>query len=72
MDSPVSNEGNKGVFNNRRMIYYLKGLLRNILNSTVSLLAFSDDKLKVTKRGKINRFTKIVNSKIGYYFYVGV
>lgn len=54
------------------MIYYLKGLLRNILNSTVSLLAFSDDKLKVTKRGKINRFTKIVNSKIGYYFYVGV
>lgn len=54
------------------MIRYLKGLLRNIFNPAVSLLAFIDDKSRVSKRGKVNRFAKIVNSEIGRYSYVGV
>lgn len=54
------------------MLRYLKGLLRNLFNPAVSLLVFIDDKSSVNRRGKINRFAKVVNSRIGRYSYVGV
>lgn len=54
------------------MIHYLKGLLCNIFNPAVSLLAFIDDRSRVSKKGRVNRFAKVVNSKIGRYSYVGV
>lgn len=54
------------------MIRYLKGLLCNLFNPAVSLLAFIDGRSRVDRRGKINRFAKIVSSRIGRYSYVGV
>lgn len=54
------------------MISYLKGFLSNLFNPAVSLFTFIDNRSKVNKKGKINRFAKVVNSKIGKYSYVGV
>lgn len=50
---------------------YFKGLLRNLRNPAVSLLAMIDEKSKVDPKARINRFVKIVNSSVGRYSYVG-
>lgn len=54
------------------MIRYLKGFLSNLFNPAVSLLMFIDGRSEVDRRGKVNRFAKIVNSSVGRYSYVGV
>lgn len=54
------------------MIRYLKGFILNIFNPSVSFLAFVDDKSKIDKLSKVNRFAKMVNSSIGKYSYIGV
>lgn len=53
------------------MINYLKGLLKNLNNPAVSLLALVDNRCDISRKAKINRFVKMVNSTIGRYSYIG-
>ena len=51
---------------------YIKGLFKNLANRAVSFLALVDDKSQISKFAKINRFARIVESKIGRYSYIGI
>ena len=50
----------------------IKGVLKNLFNPAVSILAFVDNKSKVDKRAKIYRFAHVVQSMIGRYSYIGI
>lgn len=54
------------------MIHYLIGFLLNVFNPAISLFTFIDTQSNVDRKSKVNRFAKIVNSKVGRYSYVGV
>lgn len=51
---------------------YIKGLFKNLANRAISFLALVDDKSQISKLAKINRFARIVDSKIGSYSYIGI
>lgn len=53
------------------MIQYFKGIIKNLLNPAVSLFALIDDKCHISKKAKINRGVKIVNSTVDRYSYAG-
>ncbi len=53
------------------MIKYLLGLLKNLFNPAVSILAMIDNLSVVDRKAKINRTAKIFHSTIGRYSYVG-
>lgn len=53
------------------MIDYIKGIIKNLFNPAISLFALVDNRSKISKKAKINRNVKIVNSQIGKYTYVG-
>lgn len=53
------------------MIGYIKGFFKNLFKSKVSFLAIVDNKSKISGKAKINRNTKIVNSTINRYSYIG-
>jgi acetyltransferase-like isoleucine patch superfamily enzyme len=53
------------------MLKYILGFLKNFFNSGVLFLAIVDDKSFVSRKARINRFTKLYNSNIDNYSYVG-
>ena len=53
------------------MLHYLIGFLLNVFNPAVSLFTFIDTRSNVDRKSKVNRFAKVVNSKVGRYSYVG-
>lgn len=55
----------------KRYLKYIHGLVRNLCNSGVSLFALVDNKSVIDSRAKINVFSKIYESTIGKYSYVG-
>lgn len=50
---------------------YLLGFFKNLFNPAISRLALVDSHSYVDKRAKVNRFAKIVHSKLGRYSYIG-
>lgn len=50
---------------------YLNGFLQNLFVLSISKLALVNQQAEVSKRARINRFVKVVNSQIGKYTYVG-
>lgn len=54
------------------MIQYIKGIVKNLTNPAISLLALVDDASKVDRKAKIYRSAHIVNSTVGRYSYVGI
>lgn len=53
------------------MLQYLLGLLSNLFNPAVSILALIDYSSIVDKRAKVNRTVKVFKSSIGRYSYIG-
>lgn len=53
------------------MLKYIKGFFRNIFNPAVSLLSQIDHLSKVNKKAKVYGLTKIFDSSIDKYSYVG-
>jgi len=53
------------------MLKYIVGLVLNIFNHGVSILALIDYKSDVSSKARINRHVKIYNSNVGNYSYVG-
>ena len=53
------------------MLKYIYGLLKNLFNPAVSLLAKVDNLSHIDRRAKIYRKTKVFNSSIGRYSYLG-
>lgn len=53
------------------MLAYIKGFFRNIANRAVSPLALVDSSSDIDKKARINRFVKLVNSKVDRYTYIG-
>lgn len=54
------------------MINYIKGGIKNLFNPAVSVLAVTDDASEINRLAKINRFAKVVKSRIGRYSYLGI
>jgi len=52
-------------------LYYIIGILKNIINPRISYLALVDNKSKIHKNARIFRATKIYNSNVGAYTYIG-
>jgi acetyltransferase-like isoleucine patch superfamily enzyme len=50
---------------------YLIGFLQNLFVLSISKLALVNQQSEISKRARINRFVKVVNSQIGKYTYVG-
>lgn len=50
---------------------YLIGFFKNLFVFSISKLALVNQQSVISKRAKINRFVKVVNSQIGKYTYVG-
>lgn len=50
---------------------YLKGFIKNLFNVRVSSLALIDDLSEFGKTSKVYRFSKIVNSSVDDYSYIG-
>ena len=53
------------------MITYIKGLIKNMGNGSVSIFALVDSRSRINKLSRINRRVKVVNSSIDRYSYVG-
>jgi chloramphenicol O-acetyltransferase type B len=53
------------------MLKYVLGLIKNLLNSGVSLFAVVDNMSLISKKARVNRFAKLYNSNIDAYSYVG-
>ncbi len=53
------------------MLKYLLGFLKNLFNKGVSLFALVDNRSKVSKKARVYRGCKVLNSTIGDYSYVG-
>ncbi len=54
------------------ILRYIIGFFKNLFNSSVSLGAIIDSDSVVTSKAKVNRFAKIVRSKVNDYTYIGV
>jgi virginiamycin A acetyltransferase len=52
-------------------ISYLIGFLKNLFVISISKLALVNQQSVISKRTRINRFVKVVNSQIGKYTFVG-
>lgn len=53
------------------MMNYLQGKLKNLFNPAVTLLAVVDCRSVISSKAKMYRFTKLVNSTLGKYSYMG-
>jgi len=53
------------------MIGYIKGFIKNLFNGAVSPLALVDSRSAISRKAKINRGVKVVNSMVDRYSYVG-
>lgn len=51
---------------------YIKGIIRNLKNLSVSKFTLIDDKSVIHKNAQVYRFSKVVNSIIGRYTYIGI
>ena len=50
---------------------YLIGFFKNLFVFSISKLALVNHQSSISKRARINRFVKVVNSQIGKYTYIG-
>lgn len=69
MESTISDGGDKKTF--AVMMNYLQGKLKNLFNPAVTLLAVVDCRSVISPKAKMYRFTKLVNSTLGKYSYMG-
>lgn len=54
------------------MMSYIKGLLRNLNNPAVSMLALIDNESNVDRFAKVNRFARLCKTSVGRYSYLGI
>ena len=50
---------------------YIKGFFKNLRNPAVSSFAFIDNKSEIDRKAKLYQFTKVFDSNIGKYSYIG-
>ena len=54
------------------MFTFIIGKIKSVFNTSISILALTDSISKIDKTAKLYRFSKVVNSSIGRFSYIGI
>ena len=54
------------------MFTFIKGKINSLFNPSISFLSLTDSDSKIDRNAQIYRFSKIVNSSIGRFSYIGI
>lgn len=54
------------------MFTFIKGKIKSLFNPAISFLSLTDSNSKIDRNAQIYRFSKIVNSSIGRFSYIGI